>query len=74
MFLKRGIDPYSYLERYLTPAEMEEAMRFPIRSPEQVDFIIAAVDEHSACDDELRSLVYRLFRVPQVGGQSALHR
>jgi hypothetical protein len=67
-FLKQGIDPYSYLQRYLTPAEMEEAMRLPKRSPEQVDFIIAAVDELSACDDELRSLIYQLFRVAQEGG------
>jgi hypothetical protein len=58
-FLKQDIDPYSYLERYLTPGEIGEAMRFPKRSPEQVDFIIAAVDERSACDDELRSLIYR---------------
>jgi hypothetical protein len=66
--LKQEIDPYSYLERYLTPTEMEEARRFPKHSHEQVDFIITVVDKHSACDDELRSVVYRLFRVPQGEG------
>jgi hypothetical protein len=63
--LKRDIDPYAYLERYLTPAEMEQAMRLPMRSPEQVDFMIATIDEHSACDDDLRVLVYRFFGVTQ---------
>lgn len=62
-FLKRNIDPYSYLERYLTPAEFEAAHRLPHRSREQVDFIIHAVDEFSACDDNTRAMIYRLFGV-----------
>ena len=72
--LKRNIDPCLYLERYLTSAELAEVMRLPNRSSEQVDFIIAAVDEHSACNDEIRSLVYRLFRVPEAKGRSGSHR
>jgi len=68
-FLKREIDPYTYLERYLTPAELDTALQFPQHSQEQADFVIRAVDEFSACDEEVRTLVYRLFRVPQESQQ-----
>lgn len=64
-FLKRKIDPYEYLERYLTPTELENAGQLPRHSQEQADFIIRAVYEFSACDEEVRKLVYQLFRVPQ---------
>jgi len=67
--LKREIDPYAYLERYLTPAELDAALQLPRYSQEQADFIIQVVDELAACDDELRMLVYRLFRVPQESQQ-----
>jgi hypothetical protein len=64
-FLKRDVDPYVYLERYLTQTELEGALRLPRHSREQADFIISAVDEFSACDDYIRALVYRLFGVVQ---------
>jgi hypothetical protein len=57
------VDPYAHLDKYLTSDEIEAALRLPMRSREQVDYIIAAVDEHKACDDELRSMVYKLFQV-----------
>ena len=63
-FLKRNIDPYAYLEHYLTPSELEAARLPPQRSREQVDFIIEAADEFSACDDNLRVAIYRVFAVP----------
>ncbi|MCW1410736.1 MULTISPECIES: hypothetical protein [Rhizobium] len=63
-FLKRNIDPYAYLERYLTPHELEAVRLLPQSSREQVDFIVRAADEFSACDDNLRAAIYRLFRVP----------
>jgi hypothetical protein len=59
------VDPYVYLERYLTQTELEGALRLPRHSREQADFIISAVDEFSACDDYIRALVYRLFGVVQ---------
>ncbi len=61
------VNPYAHLDTYLTPAEVEAALRLPMRSREQVDYIIAAADEHDACDDELRSLVYKLFGVSMDG-------
>jgi hypothetical protein len=65
-FLNQKIDPYKYLERYLTPAEIEDANRLPQHSREQADFVIRIVDEHSACDDEIRELAYKLFGVTAV--------
>jgi hypothetical protein len=63
-FLARNVDPYQHLHKFLSPDQVEEAMRLPLRSTIQVDFIIQAADEFDACDDELRSMVYRLFGVP----------
>lgn len=62
-FLKRNIDPYAFLDRYLTQPELREAETLPMRSRAQVDFIIDCVDELRACDEEIRALVYRLFHV-----------
>jgi len=62
-FQSHGVDPYSYLDRFLTPAEIETARRLPHRSQEQVDFIISSIDEFSACDEALRRTVYQLFGV-----------
>lgn len=45
------------------PTQIDEALKLPNRSKAQVDFIIASVDEHDACDDELRSIIYGLFNV-----------
>lgn len=57
----RVLDPYDYLDRYLTPDEVADVQRFPARSKQQIDRIIALVDEYDACDDRLRERLYRLF-------------
>lgn len=64
-FVENGINPYDHLHKYLLPNQIEEAIKLPKRSKEQVDFIIACLDEYGACDDELRALTYRLFNVPE---------
>lgn len=64
-FLRRGIDPYLYLDRYLTPDQIEEALQLPPHSREQADFIIRTVDKLSACDEEIAQLVYQLFGVTE---------
>lgn len=61
--LKKKIDPYKYLDRYLSNNEIEEILSLPFRSKRQVDQIIELVDEFGACDGELRSAVYELFGV-----------
>jgi hypothetical protein len=61
--LASGADPYAKLHVVLLPAQIEEAIRLPHRSKEQVDFIIAAADEFDACDDSLRSQIYQMFGI-----------
>lgn len=60
--LAKNVDPYEHLEHYLLPEELEHARELPHRSREQVDFIISAVDCDGACNDELRELIYKLFK------------
>ena len=62
-FPQKGIDPYMYLDRYLSDNEIEEILSFPFRSKSQVDRIIELVDEYECCDEELRSAAYKLFGV-----------
>lgn len=57
-------DPYTYLVQYLTEAELAEVNALPHRSRRQVDRIIELVDEHEACDDELRQIIYKAFCAP----------
>lgn len=60
-FIKRSIDPYPYLDQYLTPEELLRVQALPHRSREQVDLIVEIVDEFGGCDDATRALVYQLF-------------
>lgn len=55
-------NPYDHLDTYLTPAQIEEVYRLPMGSPEQVDRIIAIVDEDGACNESIRKQAYELFR------------
>jgi hypothetical protein len=59
----RGLNPYKYLDRYLTKPELDEILSLPMRSQNQVDRIIEILDEYGACDDELRETVYSAFGV-----------
>jgi len=61
--IPKSLDPYQYLNRYLTLTEFAEIEHLPHRSKDQVDRIIEFVDEYHACDAELRSLVYKAFGV-----------
>ncbi len=60
----KKIDPFKHLNKYLLPNQLNKALTLPMRSKEQVDFIIDAADKHKACNDELRQMIYRLFEVP----------
>ena len=64
--LAGNVDPYDHLHKYLLPHQVEAALKLPKHSKEQVEFLIAIVDEHGACDDELRSLVDQLFQVQSI--------
>jgi hypothetical protein len=63
VFLQKKIDPYMYLDRYLSNNEIEEILSLPFRSKRQVDRIIEIVDEYGACDEELRKAVYEIFGI-----------
>lgn len=64
-FLPKKIDPYMFLDRYLSSNEIAETLSLPFRSKLQVDRIIELVDEYGACDDDLRKSVYELFGVDE---------
>lgn len=63
VFIPKKLDPYIYLDRYLTKQELESVLCLPHRSKEQVDRIIELVDEYRACTEEIRNLVYIFFNV-----------
>ena len=61
--IQAGRDPYDYLLRYLTDDELERVYFLPMRSKAQVDLIIEIIDEYGACNEDLRKLAYKAFRV-----------
>lgn len=63
VFHQKKINPYMYLDRYLSDNEIQEILSLPFRSKQQVDRIIELVDEYGACDEELRKAAYALFGV-----------
>lgn len=61
--INNKFDPYASMERYLTPEDIRVVKIHPDGSRAQVDAIIEIIDEYGACDDEVRSLAYRLFGI-----------
>jgi hypothetical protein len=61
--IQRKLDPFDYLDQYLTAADLAEILALPHRSKQQVDRVIKLVDEYGACNDELRVMVYQAFGV-----------
>jgi hypothetical protein len=61
--IARQVDPYAHLAEHLDPEQLEEVNQLPARSIEQVNRIIELVDQAGVCDDEIRELVLRLFKV-----------
>jgi hypothetical protein len=59
----KGTDPYPHLHQFFPANVVREILRRPPHSAEQVDFIIALRAAETDCDDELRSLLYKLFGV-----------
>ena len=65
LWMQGNVDPYAHLPKHLTSEELAAALSLPHQSPVQVDYIISCVDRTSICDEELRKLVYRLFKVTE---------
>jgi hypothetical protein len=61
--ITNNIDPYFYLDEYLTENEIEEVLSLPYRSKKQVDKIIELVDSFRICTDALRKKIYKICKV-----------
>jgi hypothetical protein len=61
--IQKKLNPYQYLDKLLKPSEIEEIQNLPNKSKQQVDKIIEILDDYGACDDNLRSLVYKAFSI-----------
>jgi hypothetical protein len=57
----KDINPYQYLDRYLTAQQLEMILALPHRSKEQVHAIIQAFDMDGYCDDKLREKIEKIF-------------
>lgn len=56
-------NPYDFLHRFFNEEEQREILRRPNNSKEQADYIISLRSVETACDDELRAAIYKLFKV-----------
>lgn len=61
--IAKNKNPYDFLHRYFNEEERREILRRPNNSKEQVDYIISLRIVETACDDELRAALYKLFKV-----------
>jgi hypothetical protein len=55
-------NPYNHLAKYLSPEQLVEVYKLPMRSAEQVDKVIEFVDVDGACDEHIRTQAYELFQ------------
>lgn len=60
--LQHNLNPYDYLDQYLTPEELDKVLSLPRGSQEQIDLMISLADEFEICDKQMRNSVYQLFR------------
>jgi hypothetical protein len=63
LWTQAGADPYQHLSKHLTSEQMKEMEALPHRSRQQVDYVIACLDNDALCDDHLRAVVYKFFSV-----------
>lgn len=61
--VKTTTNIYSHVDKHLTQEELYEISQYQEGSKEQVDRIIEMVDEDGACDDELRDMIYKAFKI-----------
>ena len=55
---KEGLDVFQYLDKYLTPQQIEDVLGYENGSQQQVDRLIEIIDVYKACDDKLRGKIY----------------
>jgi hypothetical protein len=59
--IPKKLDPYEYLTRYFTEAEIQNIHSLPDHSKEQVDYLISLRDPLGLCPEDTRSQLYKLF-------------
>ncbi|EPM0512337.1 hypothetical protein R4370_006691, partial [Pseudomonas putida] len=57
-----SLNPYQYLSRYLSTAQMEKVLAFEHRSEAQIDALIDVLDMRDFCNAQLRAKVQKLFK------------
>ncbi len=70
LWTQAGADPYQHLPKHLASEQLEHLKTLPHRSPQQVDYIIACIDKEGICDDHLRRVVHKFFKVSSVDDAS----
>ncbi|PSH04034.1 MAG: hypothetical protein CXZ00_09500 [Acidobacteria bacterium] len=63
LWIQANADPYAHLSKHLTSEQLATVSNLPHRSATQVDYIISCLDRTGSCNEELRKLVYLLFKV-----------
>jgi hypothetical protein len=63
LWIQANADPYAHLPEHLTSEQLAISFSLPHRSATQVDYIISCLNRTRVCDEELKKLVYRLFKV-----------
>ncbi len=61
--LPKMLDPYEYIERHFTVAELENIYSFKNGSKEQVDYMISLRDPIGLIDEKTVDDLYKIFRV-----------
>lgn len=62
---QKNIDPYIFLDQYLTDDEIEDVLSLPYRSKEQVDRIIELIDSYKICTDTMRGETYKACKIKE---------
>lgn len=58
-------NPLQHARKYFDEKQMRKIMSYPLNSKEQVDYIISLKSSEIDCDEELRKLLYKLFKVAE---------
>lgn len=61
--LPKDLNPFQYINQYLSKSSIERVLSLPHRSKEQVDAIISLMDMDEFCSAALRKKTYALFGV-----------
>ena len=58
----KTLNPFEYVDQYLTENQLQRLLAYESRSNEQVDALICMLDMEEFCDENLRTKVITFFR------------